>query len=377
MVPRPLRVCILTSQYFNPNKIGGFGSMSRALAEALAARHVPTSVIVPRRADEPFRENLKGVEIFRFPSHSARKALSLLKSSPATVFHSQDPTILTPLAVWARPDAAHVVTCRDPRDWRDWLIEFRYATWDRRLRMPRNWFFETGPLVRWGVRRADAVYVPAGFLVEKVRRIFSPRHIEGVMPNLIAPPARRPHKNPKPVITFVGRLDPRKQPELFLDLASRFPRVQFQVVGQAESRRRDAELRRRYADRPNVRWIGLVDRFREPERMARILARSWILVNTSKREGLPLTFLEAAAWECAVVSALNPEDFVRRFGQHARDGDFEGAIRRLLSDPRFLRSEGRAARKYVLSIHGKERAIRLHLKAYRRALQRRLEGTRR
>jgi len=370
MADRPLSVCILTSQYFGSGKIGGFGSMSRSLAESLAAREIPASVIVPRRFDEPFRERLKGVEVLRFPPLGFLKALSLLKASSATVFHSQDPTLLTALARWARPEAAHVVTCRDPRDRRDWLVEFQHTTWDRRVRLPRNWFFEVGPLVRWGVRRADAIYTPAPFLQEKVRRVFHPRLPVKLIPNLIDVPDTSVPKGSRPVLTFVGRLDPRKHPELFLDLAERFPQAKFQVVGRAESARRDAELRRRYGGRPNVRWIGYVDRFQEPARMSAILSRTWVLVNTSYREGLPLTFLEAAAHECALVSALNADDMTERFGIHVKDGDFFGAVQALLSQPEVVRAKGRSAREYVLRVHGKDKATEAHLAAYDEALER-------
>jgi polysaccharide pyruvyl transferase WcaK-like protein/glycosyltransferase involved in cell wall biosynthesis len=327
-------------------------------------------VIVPRRFGEPFHERLKGVDVARFPPLGLLKALELLKISPATVFHSQDPTLLTALARWARPDAAHVVTSRDPRDRRDWLVELRRATWDRRVRLPRNWFFEVGPLVRWGVRRADAVYTPAAFLRMKVRRVFHPRRAVELLPNLIDVPRKPVLKGLRPVLTFVGRLDPRKHPEAFLDLAEKFPGAEFQVVGRAESAWRDAQLRRRYAGLPNVRWIGYVDRFREPARMSAILSRTWVLVNTSYREGLPLTYLEAAAHECALVSALNPDNMAGRFGVHVRDENYFGAVRSLLARPRILRAKGRSAREYVLRVHGKDKAVDAHLAAYAGALER-------
>ena len=233
-----LSVCILTSQYFGWGKIGGFGSMSRALAEALAARGVKTSVIVPRRPGQQPRERLGGVDVLSFPPLDIRAAAYLLRETPADVFHSQDPQFLTALAQWVRPEAKHVVTCRDPRDTLDWLIEFRDATWGRRLRIPLNWFLETGPLVKWAVRRADAVFTPANFLREKARRIFRPKAEVGFMPNLIAVPEPAPEKPETPMLTFIGRLDRRKRPELFLDLAKACPQWNFAVVGKAESDRR-------------------------------------------------------------------------------------------------------------------------------------------
>ena len=365
----PLSVCILASQYFGWGKIGGFGSMSRTLAEALAARGVRTSVIVPRRPGQQPHETLGGVDVSSFPPMDIRQASRLLRDVPADVFHSQDPQFLTALARWTRPDAAHVVTCRDPRAFRDWCIEFRDATWGRRVRIPLNWFLEVGPLVRWGVRRANAVFTPAYFLREKAARIFKPRVAVGFMPNLIEVPDSLPPKPQTPTLTFIGRLDRRKRPELFLDLAKKFPQWNFIVVGKAESEQRDQQLRKTYAGLPNLQWEGYIDKFKEPARMREVLAKTWLLVNTSSREGLPLTFLEAAAFGCGIVSEVNPDDFASRFGLHAADGDFAKAVTELLARPQAALDKGLDARRYVLETYEAGHAVQTHVDTYLQLLE--------
>lgn len=357
-------VCILTSQYFGWGKIGGFGSMSRALAEALAARGIDASVIVPRRRGQQPHERVGGVEVFSFPPLDILEVRRLIRTVSASVFHSQDPTFLTALAQWVRPDALHVVTCRDPRDARDWWVEFRDATWGRRGKIPLNWFLESGPLVRWAVRRADAVFTPAHFLRDKVRRMFGPRVPVGFMPNLIEAPDPAPVKPDTPTLTFIGRLDRRKRPELFLDLAARFPDFKFIVVGRAESEARDKQLRRHYGGLSNIEWEGYIDRFKEPERMRSVLARSWALVNTASREGLPLTFLEAAAYGCAIISEVNPDDFASRFGVHVKGGEFAAAIEDFFARPDDVREKGDAGRRYVLEAYEASRAVQAHIDAY-------------
>jgi len=359
-----LRVCILTSQYFGWGKIGGFGSMSRTLAESLAARGIATSVIVPRRPGQQPHERLGNVNVLSFAPLDIREAARLLREIPADVFHSQDPQFLTALARWLRPDAKHVVTCRDPREFRDWCVEFRDATWSRRVRIPLNWFLEVGPLVRWGVRRADAVFTPAYFLREKAARIFKPRVAVGFMPNLIEAPDPLPPKNEKPALTFIGRLDRRKRPELFLDLARQFPEMTFIVVGKAESKQRDQQLRKTYASLPNVEWEGYIDRFKEPDRMRRILARTWALVNTASREGLPLTFQEAASYGCAIISEVDPDSFASRFGVHVADGNFGVAVSSFLQSPDAVRRKGAEARRYVLETYEATAATQKHIDSY-------------
>jgi len=359
-----LRVCILTSQYFGWGKIGGFGSMSRALAESLAARGIATSVIVPRRPGQQPLERLGNVDVFSFAPLNIREAARLLREVRADVFHSQDPQFLTALARWTRPEAKHVVTCRDPRDFRDWCVEFRDATWGRRMRIPLNWFLEVGPLVRWGVRRADAVFTPAHFLREKAARIFRPRAPVGFMPNLIEVPEPLPQKGETPALTFIGRLDRRKRPELFLDLARQFPEMTFIVVGKAESEQRDQQLRKTYASLPNVEWEGYIDRFKEPERMRKILARTWALVNTASREGLPLTFQEAAGYGCAIISQVDPDSFASRFGVHVADGDFARAVGSFLESPDAVWQKGAEARRYVLETYEAGTATQKHIETY-------------
>lgn len=357
-------VCILTSQYFGWGKIGGFGSMSRKLAEALADAGIETSVIVPRRPGQPAQEVVNGVTVHAFSPLDIRTAHGLIKRSPAGIFHSQDPTFLTLLAQIARRDAKHVVTCRDPRDTGDWLNEFRHATWGRRLRIPLNWLIEGSPLVRFAVRRAHGVYTPAYFLQDKVRRMYAPRAEVGMLPNLIDIPDAMPEKAGQPTFVSIGRLDKRKRPEIFLELARTFPDCHFILVGKAESDERERELRESYESLPNLRWEGYIDRFKEKERLDAILAESWALINTASREGLPLTFLEAAGAGCAIISFVNPDDFPARFGTHVADDDFAGALRALLDAPAHIHARGEAARAYVKETYEAGAARALHLEAY-------------
>lgn len=339
--------------------------MSRSLAEALASRGHEVSVIVPRRGDQRPHEQIAGVEIFSFSPFNVLEARRLLRNSNAQVFHSQDPTFLTALAQWMRPEAVHVVTCRDPRDTHDWLVEFRDATWERRLKIPLNWMLESSPVVARAVRHAHGVYTPAYFLQDKVRRMYRPESDVGFLPNLIEVPCQLAPKPESPVLTFIGRLDRRKRPERFLELAPRFPDFRFKIVGKAESEARDLELRQRYGSQPNVEWEGYLDRFAEPERMRAVLAETWVLVNTASREGLPISFMEAAGYGCAIVSAVDPDGFASRFGVPVADDDFEKALAGFLADVGAVREAGNAARGYIQSLYESSKATDTHIQAYR------------
>jgi glycosyltransferase involved in cell wall biosynthesis len=125
----------------------------------------------------------------------------------------------------------------------------------------------------------------------------------------------------------------------------------------------DRLLRQRYDDIANLELTGFLDRFAS-RRFAEILSRSWILVNTAVREGLPVTFLEAASYRCAIVSQVDPDGFASRFGCHAEAGDFETRLRTLLENDRW-RACGEAGYDYVRTTHALDVVIEQHLDAYR------------
>lgn len=359
----PPRVCILASQYFAWGKYGGFGSMSRKLATSLAAAGVSVEVIVPRRGAQRPVETVDGVRVSSFDPLRLDEAWRLLRASNAEVFHSQDPTVVTWLAQRAQPHRAHLITCRDPRERSDWWVELRHASWRRRLLTPMNYLTESGLLVRRAVRRADGVYCPAHFLVEKVTRLYRPHAPVAYLPNLVDVPAAPPEKREPPTIAFVARWDRRKRPEIFLDLPRRFPGCRFVAVGVGEDREYDERLRRRHAGVANLEMPGFIDRFGDAGLDA-LLARSWILVNTAAREGLPLSFLEAAAQGCAILSAVDPDGFASRFGVRVRDDGFAMALARLLAgDPI---AKGREAHRHVRESCETSHALRAHLEEYER-----------
>ncbi|MCP4641987.1 MAG: glycosyltransferase family 4 protein [bacterium] len=360
-----LPVCILVNQYFGFGKIGGFGSMARRLAEALAARGAEVSVIAPASGELTGETLLNGVNVQTFPPTSLPKAIKLIKGSTARIFHSQEPSLLTALAQFVRPDAAHIVTCRDPRDTRDWWTEFRDASVRRKCKIPLNYALEGSILVTRAVRRSHGVYVPADFLKDKVRRMYRPRADVQFLPNLIHVPAEMPPKANPPTLTYIGRLDGRKRPRLFLDLARVFPECRFLVVGRAENADEDQALRAEYAGLPNVEWVGYIDRFADPARMEDVLARTCILVNTSSREGLPMTFLEAGAYGSAILSAVDPDGFATRFGVHVEEDRFADALRSMLAGPDDPKAMGLRARAYVQERYEWDKALDHHIACYR------------
>jgi glycosyltransferase involved in cell wall biosynthesis len=362
-----MRICLICVEIFAWGKYGGFGRATRTIGRELAERGHEVIAVVPRRDGQGAVEQLDGMTVLSFPPRSWLASVQLLKQANAQIYHSCEPSLGTYFAQRAMPDRVHIVTCRDPRDWEDWKTEFELPSRSR-LRVVVNYVYENSPLVRRGVQRADVVYTAAKCLILKAQAMYRLKTPPVFLPTPIPIPSEVT-KAPTPTVCFVGRLDRRKRPELFLELAKRMPDVRFIAVGASNDRAWDAELHRRYGGLPNLDMRGFVDQFKGDE-LSRILGSSWIIMNTSAREGLPNSMLEAAAHRCAVLSSVDPDDFATSFGVHVQDDDFEGGLRRLLENDAW-RERGLAAWRYVGDTFATEPAIRGHLAAYEGLLRRR------
>jgi glycosyltransferase involved in cell wall biosynthesis len=361
-----LRVCLIANQIAAWGKIGGFGTATRALGAALAVRGVEVTAVVPRRSDggQRARESLDGIDVRGETAWSTLASGRVFREVAADVYHSQEPTVAT---WWARrsvPEAAHVVTCRDPRGWRDHRVELRHGSWSRRARFPVTWLYEVAPWVVAAVRAADAVLCPAESLREKIRRLYG--RDARFVPSSVELPAREPEKSAEPLVLFVGRFDRRKRVERFFELAQSMPGVRFVAVGRAHEAGYDRRLRRRAERITNLELPGAASRFSGPA-LASWYERSWVLVNTSAREALPYTFLEALAYGVAVLAPFDPDRVASRFGAVVEGDRFEPALERLLRDDAW-RARGREGALWVRGTFSEEASVRRHLELYQEVI---------
>ena len=192
-----------------------------------------------------------------------------VRAADADVYQHIQASLGAYLAQWAMPDRAHVVECADPRDWDDWRIDFRLSDAQRVSAYSILCLFRhtAGAL---SAQRADAVQVPARFLQDKVRRLYRLSADPHYVPMPFDPPADV-KKSASPLVVFVGRLVPRKRPEIFLDLAQRFPNVRFVVMGGGSDQSYAGEMKRRGALLSNVEFTDFIDqasdlRFFQPVR---------------------------------------------------------------------------------------------------------------
>jgi glycosyltransferase involved in cell wall biosynthesis len=361
-----MHICLTCIEFFGDSIYGGFGRATRCIGAELARRGLQVSVVVPRRSPErPDHYVLEGMSVHQIPPGRIDQAIRLLQSLQPDVVHSQDTSILTALAQVALPQAAHVITFRDPMDRHDWAIETDFAGMPKLGWNLYRWFI-TNPLVVRALQRMDGLFCAAEFLIPKTMALYGlPRR-----PTFLATPVPMPGATPKaerPTVCFIGRWEGRKRVELFFELARAHPEVDFLAIGAARDPGLDRALRERYSTIANLRMPGVLDQFAGAA-WSEALGRSWILVNTSAREGLPTTFIEAAAHRTAILSCTDPDGFASRFGHCVADGNLSEGLNWLLERDRWHRL-GEAGRVWVEASFATPVAIAAHQQAYGQAIE--------
>jgi glycosyltransferase involved in cell wall biosynthesis len=356
-----VKICFLCVEIFAWGKFGGFGRSTRVIGRELVKRGVEVTAIVPLRAGQKPVETLDGIRVLGFPAHRPWQMAGLIREADADIYHSQHPSFATWLARRTMPDRRHVVTFRDPKELEDWWLELTNPS-QSKAQVLLNWLYEDSPLVRRAIRLADGVYSAAPSVNEKLRRKYGFAQDPGLLATAVDL-NRNIVKAAVPTVCFIGRLDRRKRPQLFFELARQFPHVRFLAAGRSNDAQWDAELRATYRKVPNLEMLGFVDQF-QSARLQSILSQSWILVNTSLREGLPTSFLEALANRCALLSSVDPGGVTQRFGHYVRNDDFATGLAELLEDDAW-REKGEAGWEYVRESFEIESVIDRHLQVYR------------
>jgi len=124
------------------------------------------------------------------------------------------------------------------------------------------------------------------------------------------PPARHV---PKSYVLWVGRGNPLKRPEMFLDLVARMPHHRFVMVVAHE----DAHLDLLQQVRARASMLDNLDLYEDVpwSKMDNYFARARVFVNTSTYEGFPNTFVQAALHGAPVVSWRVDPDQLLSTGQ--------------------------------------------------------------
>lgn len=362
MKEKSMKICIISSQILEFEKLGGFGSMTRQLATSLAERGLEVTVAVLGRKGQCPVEKSNGFTILRLSKWAALNPLTY-KKIDADVYHSQTPNLMSTAALFGERSKKHVMTCRDPRDLKDWWLEMRDGTWRRKIKNIPLLLFEEGPIIKWTIRKADRVAYAARWIEGKIKRMYGIKKNLIFLPNIEDVPKSVPKKAKNPTVCWVGRLDGRKRPELFIRLAEKFPHVTFLMVGKAEEETQQKKLEKMAKGHKNLKMFGFISKFDE-NKLYDIYNQSWIMVNTASREALPLTIIEATGRGCALLSYVDPDNFATDFGFAATTDNFVEGLTYLLKNSRW-KKRGEKAHAYVSKTYGKKNATDVHISLYK------------
>ncbi|MFX0133659.1 MAG: glycosyltransferase family 4 protein [Candidatus Hodarchaeota archaeon] len=155
-------------------------------------------------------------------------------------------------------------------------------------------------------------------------------------------------------VTWVSNIKKLKQPEIFIDLAKEFrnhSEVKFVMIGRPAGSMWQKYLEERIKKLDNLEYL----REQPNERINEILCRSHILVNTSKYEGFPNTFIQAWMRKVPVVSLnVDPDNILknRKIGFHSKSFDqMILHVKKLIVDKNIREEMGERAQKYAYDKH--------------------------
>lgn len=144
-----------------------------------------------------------------------------------------------------------------------------------------------------------------------------------------------------------------KQPELFLRIAQTLPDFQFLMIGGEYAKEKEVfeKIQQEAYSIPNLKFLGFVPY----DKIQRYYNEASLLVNTSKTEGFPNTFLEAWVHAIPVVSLnCDPDEIIcqKKLGLHSKTFDrMILDIKNLMIDESFRSELGMNAKKYVEETH--------------------------
>lgn len=368
-----MKVTITGLEYFNWGVYGGFGMFTRKLATELVKHGVEVEVFVSRTSKEQkfdHAEYIDGVKVITTPRIRS-KLTSKLYDNDSDIVHEQYNPLDTFFAFRDNPDAGKVVTVQDLRTFeerkrlasltKDDSIHFGFPTGWKRLHQKVILDFEAK-----NMNKADVVACHAHLLEPKISNIFDYRGNIVYLPNFVDVSSGPFKKSDNPSVVWLARLDPVKNPLLMFQVAKAAPDVDFYVLGQPTNPR-IADLVSYYKSVSNLHFLG----HQEGNVKEEILSKAWILINTSFYECMPVSFLEALAHKCCLLSTQNPDGYTEKFGYYDSTFTVEGLVtglRQLIRSDDW-RAKGENGYIHVKNNHATEQIVQKHLSLYRRIIK--------
>jgi glycosyltransferase involved in cell wall biosynthesis len=348
-----LHICFLTLELFNWGRYGGIGKITRDLGRNLVKQGLEVCVIMPAGVDQRPVEMLDGMKVY---SHKLWKypISRTYKKINADIYHSQEPSWGTIKAHKMHPKSVHITTIQNPKTSDDWKRVNRYYKFRRKV-FNKIYYGK----IKKCLQKQNKVYCQARYTIQKTRNLYNLSYDPTFLPNPVKIPKGEPKKSIEPLVCFLGRFDGEKQPEHFFKLSKKFPKVKFIAAGKSHNRDNQIYLEKIASGIPNLTLTGFIN----GEEKKKLLESCWILVNTSISECLPVSFLEAAANKCSILSYHNPDRFSSRGGIHVNN--LETGLKFLL-EGELWRKKGKEGYLYVKEHHDLEKVVKKHIIEYKK-----------
>lgn len=211
-----------------------------------------------------------------------------------------------------------------------------------------------------GMKKADLVFSQTYTqknLLEKNLGIGST-----VFPNVHPLPeiSEEPEKRTKPVVLWLARFQPWKQPDVFMKLADRCKDLdcRFVMAGRVSNPKYEEQIEIMEREHPNFEYLGSLP-FSETNKL---LGNVDLLVNTSKKEeGFPNTYVQAWLKKVPVITLnFDPDSVIQKNNLGAAAYNFRNlveATERFVKDSSYRKEVGERAYKYALEAHSVEKNI--------------------
>jgi len=375
-----LKVQIVSDEFFAWGLYGGFGFFARKLGGELVKRGIETEAIVHRISDEQKlvgeTEVIDGVNVKTLPRGKLEKWTNqALYKTDADVIHVQSGRLDAWLSFHVNAKAVRIITHQDPMtpaDIRRYLPYSITRDWKPAPWYKVPWLQAVESAYTRAVREATANFCQVHFMMDSIKREFGIDQV-GFLPNFVDVRECLPKKSPTPMVVGVNRLDPIKRPEMWCQIAQRFPDVDFYLMGKSHHYGLDNLIRERY-NMPNLHYVGFVT----GEEKEKLLDKAWVLLNTAVHECLPVSFLEALAHGAAICSCNDPDQFTSRYGAWVRNkmrtnhiwnedvtvDDFMPELKGLLEDG--WKEKGEAGYSFVKGNYDTPKVVQKHLDIYGR-----------
>ena len=360
-----MKVLLVADEYFSWGVYGGFGAFTRKLGRELVKRDVEVEAVVHKISEDqkPVGESemIDGVKVNTLPRNPMVKTFKKkLYKTDADVIHSQCGPYDTYLVFQQNSSAKKIVTIQDLRT-KDELTKIGV----QKSFLRRIWASYVKQAFSQAIKMSDVLTCQAKLLIPKIHETFKTEKPIRFLPNFIDIPKANIKKLDDPSVVWLGRLDEIKRPELCFELAGKTPYIQYYILGKAHDKDRDLMLRLKYRSISNLHFLG----FQTGKTKQETLSKAWILINTSIYECLPVSFLEALSYKCALLSTQNPDDYTSDFGAYASPtvDSLKRHLKWLLRDDRW-RTLGEEGFEHVQKVHSTEKGVKTHMKIYEELL---------